>query len=155
MMKFFLAMFSLAFLLSLPVPAGEHGKKCDKPVQDCLNSMVVELKSTGFIGIEFKENKDGSLTIKKVIEGTPAEKAGIQAGDVFVSINGLQFNKKNHEAISKFKKPGKEVTCVIKRGGSERSIKMVLAPMPADVMAKYIGEHMLLHATDEGVATKK
>jgi predicted metalloprotease with PDZ domain len=155
MLKFFLATFSLAFLLSLPVPAGEHGEKCTKPVQDCLNSMVIELKSTGFIGIEYEPTKDGSLKITKVIEGTPAEKAGIKTGDMFVSINGLTFNKENHEAISKFKKPGNEVTCVFKHDGASREIKMVLAPMPADVMAKYIGEHMMQHAANEGVAAKK
>ena len=160
MTKYMIVFLSLALLMPLPVFAGGHCKgkdckKCEKPVQDCLNSMVTELKSTGFIGVEIDTDKEtGTYKVKKVIEGTPAEKAGIQHGDVLFAIDGIQFTKKNHEAISKVKKPGKQVTCTIKRNGAKREIKMTLVPMPADLMAKYIGEHMMEHAAKEGVAAK-
>jgi len=155
MTKYFISV-SLAILLALPALAGEH-KKCDKPVHDCLNSMVVKLKSTGFIGVELdKSKKTGVLSISKVIKGSPAEKAGIQIGDELLAINGISFDKKNHEAMSKVKVPGKQVTCAIKRDGAKREIKLTLVPMPADLMAKYIGEHMMQHAKqDAALAAKK
>jgi hypothetical protein len=35
----------------------------------------------------------------------------------------------------------------------DRKVAITLAPMPADILARYIGNHMLEHATVE-VATK-
>ena len=52
----------------------------------------------------------------------------------------------NWDAINKVKLPGKEVTCTIKRNGANREFTLTLVPMPADLMAKYIGEHMMEHA---------
>jgi C-terminal processing protease CtpA/Prc len=157
MKKTVIVTLSLALWMPLSVLAGGHhkGEKCDKPIQECLNSMIAELKSTGFIGVEIDTDKEtGTFKVTKIIEGTPAEKAGIQVGDVLFAIDGIKFTKKNHEAIRKVKKPGKQVTCTIKRDGANRELKMTLVPMPADLMAKYIGEHMMLHATQEGVAAK-
>jgi len=163
-MKKFLIPLTLVLLLAVPALAGgDH--KCDKPVQDCLNSMVTKLKSTGFIGVEIeglcgkcdkgkkcpKCKKDG-YRVTKVIKGTPAETAGIQVGDILYGINGIKFNKENDEKLSKVKVPGNKVTCNIKRNGVDKGFKMTLVPMPADIMAKYIGEHMLAHAKADAKA---
>ena len=145
MKKALFVVVSLSLMLSLSAFAGEH-KKCTKPVQDCLNSMVVKLKSSGFIGVELDKGKGGVLKITKVVEGSPAEKAGIKQGDELFAINGIRFNDENHKKISKVKLPGKRVSCTIKRDGASREVKLTLSPMPADLMSKYIGEHMLSHA---------
>ena len=155
-----IAVASLSLLISAPRAfggdcKGKDCKKCEKPVQDCLNSMVIELKTTGFIGLELDKSEKDELKITEVIEGTPAQKAGIQVGDVLVAINGMKFNKENHEAISKVKKPGAKVTCTIKRNGANKEIKMTLVPMPADLMAKYIGEHMMQHAKQDAAVAEK
>jgi predicted metalloprotease with PDZ domain len=149
--KIVLCLFILASSSAL---AGDHQKACDKPVQDCLNGMIAKLKNTGFIGVELdcdkcKNEKSKIFRVSKVIPNTPAEKAGIQVGDILVSINGISFSEGNHEAISKVKRPGEKVTCTIRRNGANREITMILAPMPADVMAGYIGKHMMLHAQQE------
>lgn len=109
--------------------------------------MVTELKSTGFIGVELDKPGDkGEMVVTKVVPGAPAEKAGIQKGDVLVALNGIPFSKDNWKKMAEVKKPGREVTCTVKRGTTNKNIKLTLVPMPADLMAKYIGEHMMKHA---------
>ncbi|MDJ0763526.1 MAG: PDZ domain-containing protein [Myxococcota bacterium] len=151
----------VGLMLAPPVLAGDKHKhkKCDQPVQDCLNGMVEKLKTTGFIGVELDDGKKGkkgeALIVTKVIPGSPAEKAGIAVGDELYALNGIKFDKKNHEAMAKVKKPGKTVTCTIKRNGANRKFKLTLAPMPADLLAKYIGEHMMDHAKVDTKLAKK
>ena len=147
----------VGLLLAVPVLAGNSGKKCAQPVHECLNAMVAKLKSSGFIGVELDDTvKKGALIVKKVIEGTPAEAAGFQVGDEFYAINGIKVDySKPNETLQKVMVPGNAVTCTVKRNGADLQFKITLVPMPADLMAKYIGEHMMEHAmSDTKVANK-
>jgi len=147
---------ALAVAIGLAV-AGDHGK-CTMNTQDCLDHMAAKLRTSGFVGIELDQDENtGAMTILKVIPGTPAESAGLKAGDVLVALNGVKIAKDNDEALSKARKewkPGQTVTYTVNRDGAERQVSLTLAPMPADVMAKYIGQHMLEHASAE-IAQKK
>jgi C-terminal processing protease CtpA/Prc len=148
-MRFVMTTLLAISLLALPAMAGSDCEKCscDEPVSECLNTMVTKLKTSGFIGVELDEDKaTKALTVTNVIPGSPAETAGIRAGDELYALNGIRFKDQNHEAMSKVKVPGNEVTCTIKRNGASKEIQMTLVPMPADLMAKYIGEHMMAHA---------
>src|SRR2546422_974249 len=89
--------------------------------------------------------------------GSPAESAGILAGDVLVALNGVSLNKDNDEALMKARKewkPGQTVTYTIKRSGGERQVTLTLGSWPADALAKMIGMHMLEHANSESVPSK-
>jgi S1-C subfamily serine protease len=93
----------------------------------------------------------------KVIPGSPAEKAGLQPGDVLYALNGVRIAQENYTALTKARKewtPGQSVTYTIKREGVDREIALTLAPMPADVMARWIGEHMKEHEAAERAAAK-
>lgn len=141
------AVAALAASLAL---AGQSGTKCTMTTQDCLNHMAAQMKSAGFVGVELnRDDATGTLTVTKVIPGTPAEAAGIQAGDVLYALNGVVISKASEKELEKARKdwaPGQSVTYTIKRDGNESQVTLTLAPMPADVMAKYIGQHMLEHA---------
>ncbi len=65
----------------------------------------------GGLGIQIGM-KDGMLTVIAPIEGTPAEKAGIKAGDKIVKVEGESTKGINlHEAVSKLRGPkGSKVT---------------------------------------------
>ncbi|MEL6186989.1 MAG: PDZ domain-containing protein, partial [Myxococcota bacterium] len=71
-------------LLALPaVASAGHDEECTAELQTCIDSMVAELKSTGFIGVELDEKKGTKdLVVTKVVTGAPAEAAGIKDGDV-------------------------------------------------------------------------
>ncbi|MEQ8277206.1 MAG: PDZ domain-containing protein [Deltaproteobacteria bacterium] len=123
------------------------GHECTAPVQDCLNEMVSKLKQTGFIGVDLDDAKGPDhLVVTEVFPGTAAENAGIKKGDILVGLDGITFAKEHWEKMSKIKVPGKKVTCTIKRDGKKIDLPLTLTPMPADLMAKYIGDHMMSHA---------
>jgi len=153
--KFLALSFTLALLASVPALAG-HGKHCDMNTQDCLNAMAAHLKTTGWIGVELDADEaTGVYKVTKVIPDSPAESAGLRAGDVLYAMNGIKLAEENEKELKKEKehlRPGSSVTYTIKRDGYDREVKLTLAPMPTDVMAKWIGAHMMEHAAAEVAA---
>jgi len=141
-------------------PAGSDSKsssapkeKCPYTTQDCLNHMAARLKASGWIGIEYEPSESGSISVQKVVPDSPAEKAGLQPGDVLFSINGVEIRNENEPALKKIdRRPGQTLHYVIKRNGVARPIDIVLGQWPADLLAKYIGEHMLEHAEADALA---
>jgi C-terminal processing protease CtpA/Prc len=153
--------FAVCVALNRPAVGGDSAK-CTMPLQECLDRMSAALKTTGWVGIEFDNSKvvNGGYTILKVVPGSPAEKAGLQPGDVLYALNGVRLAKEDKEnlaalaAARKEWKPGQSVTYTVKREGVDREITLTLAPMPADVMARWIGEHMKEHEAAERAAAK-
>jgi len=136
--------------------AGDHAK-CTHSTQECLDHMANKMKNSGWVGVELEtENPDG-YEVTKVVPDSPAEAAGILAGDVLVALNGVSLSKDNDEELMKARKdwkPGQTVTYTIKRNGTERQVTLTLGTWPADALAKMIGMHMLEHANAETTPTK-
>ena len=89
-----------------------------------------KLMTTGeYGGIGALIQYDGEYTrISDPYEGWPAQKAGLQAGDVILSVNGVDTHKKATEEVSELLKgqPGTEVTLQIKRYGADKPIEKTL-----------------------------
>jgi regulator of sigma E protease len=68
---------------------------------------------------------DVNPSIRALVAGEPAEKAGLKPGDVIVSINGerMVFASQVSEAISKH--PGQEIQMTVRRDGLEQAIAVV------------------------------
>jgi carboxyl-terminal processing protease len=113
--------------------------------------MATKMKTSGWVGIEMEQDETtGALSIVKVVPGSPAEAAGLQPGDQLYALNGVEINDQNNEALAKARKdwtPGQTVNYTIKRAGQAKQITLTLAPMPADVLARFVGQHMLEHAS--------
>jgi C-terminal processing protease CtpA/Prc len=142
-----------------PAAGGGDYKKCGMPMKDCLDKMSATLKTSGWVGIEFDDSTvvNGGYRVEKVIQGSPAEQSGLQPGDVLYALNGVRIVQEDRAALvaaRKEWKPGQSVIYTIKREGIDREIRLTLAPMPADVMARWIGEHMKMHASAERSASK-
>ncbi len=77
--------------------------------------------------------KNGVLTIIAPLEGAPAEKAGLRAGDKVLKINGeVTANMSVEEAVDKIRGPkGTEVKLTILRNGNEESMEIAV---PRDVI---------------------
>jgi S1-C subfamily serine protease len=151
------ALAMIAVMAAVSARAGDY--KCTIPLNECLDRMSASLKTTGWVGIEFDNGTvvHGGYRVEKVIEGSPAEHAGLQPGDVLYALNGVRIMQEDKAALAKARKdwkPGQSVTYTIKREGVDREITLTLAPMPADVMARWIGEHMKAHAAAERAASK-
>ncbi len=57
-------------------------------------------------------------------------------------------------AAKKAMSPGKQVTYTVQRAGADRKITATLAAVPQDVLAQWIGNHMMEHASDQAIAQK-
>jgi hypothetical protein len=62
------------------------------------------------------------------------------------------MNKEALHAAKKKMKPGNTVTYTVERNGSPRDLTVVLAKVPEDVLAQWVGAHMLEHAKVAEVA---
>src|SRR5262245_7420811 len=156
------AVMVAAMALSAAV-AGEKGYgKCKEDTQTCLNHMVAEMKDRGWLGIQMDdESGPANIKITKVIAGSPAEAAGFREGDVLVSVNGAKFAENTDEKCVTCEKtqdnwkPGTKVSSVVKRGGADTTLNATLAALPSDVMAQWIGMHMMEHSTADAAVAKK
>jgi C-terminal processing protease CtpA/Prc len=144
------AALAAAFALAAQAAAAGEGAKCKNSTQECLDYMANKMKNSGWVGVELDETADEvGMQVTKVMTGTPAEAAGIQIGDVLLAINGIELKEDNEAKLSEARgtwKPGADVKWTMRRGDSQRELTITLAPMPADVLARYVGEHMLQHA---------
>ena len=141
-----------ALVLSVvPVVAGGD-YKCDASTQDCLDKMAANLQKRGWMGIKMDETDDGRHQVTEVIADSPAMKAGFKAGDILVAMDGVWLADENEEKLMKARKaqhPGSKVTYTVERYGKTRDLNVKLAKVPQDVLAQWIGGHMLDHADVE------
>jgi C-terminal processing protease CtpA/Prc len=146
------------FALTSPGTVSAGDEKCEYSTQECLDYMATKMKGSGWVGVELDRAEDTeAMRVTRIVANSPAEGAGIQAGDLLVAINGIALGKANEEKLMEARamfKPGDSVTWTMKRGASDREVAITLAPMPADVLAAYIGQHMLEHAQVEVAASK-
>jgi predicted metalloprotease with PDZ domain len=144
-----LSVLALALMIT-PVFAGE-GHKCEAGTQECLDKMASHLSSKGWVGIELDNNDDGTLVVTNVVKHSPASEAGLQKGDILLAMNGLSFSDESQKAELKkawgSMKPGNKVAYNIARAGSKTKVKVTLGTMPSEMVAKYVGKHMLDHAS--------
>ncbi len=135
----------LVVALALPVVAiAGSGEKCSsKDAQACLNHMSTT-RDRGWTGFRYEANEKGDFVVKSVEQGSPAATAGVQVGDVVVAMNGVKLSDK--VAVKKAKgewKLGSQVTYTVMRNNAEQQVAVTLAPMPEEVFAFVVGQHMI------------
>jgi S1-C subfamily serine protease len=127
------------------------GDKCaEKHTQASYEEMAQKYAKKGYLGIETEKNAAGLYAVSKIAAGSPAEKAGFQKGDVLVALNGARFGEENKEAVMKAKAslaPGKAATYTVTRGGSEKQLTATLSSVPREVLAQWVGEHVIDHTS--------
>jgi putative serine protease PepD len=94
-----------------------------------------EQPQIGYLGVtpspSATTGRDGAL-IQEVAPDSPAAKAGIQPGDLVVSIDGTAIeNYSEMIAAIRSHRPGDEVTIGIVRGGNETTVTATLTERPA------------------------
>lgn len=127
------------------------GEKCAaQHTQADYSKMAEKMAKKGYLGIETEKNAAGGYAVTSIVAGSPAERAGFQVGDVLVAINGTKLGEENKEAVAKVKStlgPGSNVAYTVQRAGADRTVNATLTEVPREVLAQWVGEHVLEHTT--------
>lgn len=86
-----------------------------------------------FGSIPNMENPLTGILLTGVTAGSPAEKAGLDAGDLITSIGGKAMNDlRDMVDVLRSKQPGDTVEVVFRRLNQEQKVKVVLGTRPAN-----------------------
>jgi carboxyl-terminal processing protease len=97
------------------------------PESDIEDFRFMQTGQYGGIGALIR-TKDKKILIAEPYEDSPAQKAGLQAGDEIIQVDGKSTEGKNTEDISKILKgqPNTEVKLVLKRDGVDKPIEKTI-----------------------------
>jgi putative serine protease PepD len=102
-----------------------------------VRSVVSQLLASGkvehaYLGVEIASAAGGGARVASVRSGTPAAKAGLQAGDVITKIDGTSVGSSDElqQAVDS-RKPGDRVTLEVRRGGTTRTVHVTLGTRPS------------------------
>jgi putative serine protease PepD len=101
-----------------------------------VKTIVSELISTGkaehaYLGVSVETTAAGAVRIGEVRNGTPAETAGLEAGDTVLSVDGKKVTSADElTSVIGSKSPGETVTITYSRGGETHSVQVKLASRP-------------------------
>jgi putative serine protease PepD len=101
-----------------------------------VKSVVAQLESSGkashaFLGVTTGDAPNGGATISAVTSGGPADKAGLQPGDVVQSVAGTKIaDAAGLGAAVDAHKPGDTVEVVVQRGSATKTEKATLGTRP-------------------------
>lgn len=99
------------------------------------------------IGAEIQE-QNSQIVIVSPIKGTPAEKAGLQAHDIIVSVDGTRLQGlSSSEAVALIKgEKGTEVKLVIQRGDAEPfTVKIIRDTIPIETVYAELDNNKIAH----------
>jgi putative serine protease PepD len=75
---------------------------------------------------------DGAAELSEVVDGGPADRAGLQAGDEVTAVDGKAIESGDElRAAIDAKRPGDKLTLTITRSGDERTVEVTLGERPA------------------------
>jgi peroxiredoxin len=101
---------------------------------DELPGALPEQQAPGWLGVEL-EKRDGApgVVIRSVMRGSPAERAGIEAGDIVLSIDGVAVSRPHELRESVFRaRAGARVSLGVLRGEATRLFAVDLEALPSD-----------------------
>ena len=103
----------------------------------------------GYLGVYFQElteetkekldlkNISEGMFVQNVIEGSPAEKAGIQAGDIILEINGKKMRKSSDMTLTVGNaQPGDKMTMKVYRDGKNINVTVTIGTRDNKSFAK-------------------
>ena len=111
----------------------------------------------GYIGIRYDDHyevimpanrRSDKVIIKDVSKDSPAEKAGLKAGDEILRINGLSAANGKFSAVARTLTEGDTVRLRIKRADSEREITLVAGARPAGTYTLFGGDRTIVFSAD-------
>ncbi len=90
-----------------------------------------ERKNPGWLGVNTKTD-GGRLLVANTLTGSPAEQAGLYAGDELIAIDGWRIDEKSFGERLGPRHPGDQLRLAFFRTSELREIQVTLAPKPKD-----------------------
>jgi len=94
-----------------------------------------ELPAAGYLGVNLSDRLDGGsgALVAEVVKGSPAEDAGLLAGDAIVGVNGqVVTGRAGLAATIRDAQPGDELTLDVRRSGKTISVRATLTTRPTE-----------------------
>ena len=87
----------------------------------------------GFLGVMIDNTDDGKVVVREVVPNSPAEKAGLKAGDMIMKVGKEEVKDANKcTEIIRGMKAGDKVSLEIKRDGKDQTIDVTLGERTED-----------------------
>ena len=87
--------------------------------------------SDAYMGVQIGSADDGGAEVLEIMKGSPADKAGLQQGDIITNVNGARArNMEGLLQILNFFDPNDQVDLTVMRNDSKRNIKLTLGQRP-------------------------
>lgn len=77
------------------------------------------------IGVAFTQDENGDYVVNRVIEGGPADLAGMKAGDFLLKVDGKSYEDSNKMAAAIRGEEGTTVEITYQRNGKTKKIKLI------------------------------
>ena len=87
-----------------------------------------------YLGVSLGEATDEGVELSSVVDGGPADEAGLRAGDVVTQVDGGEVSEPDEvrEAVAA-KEPGDELTLEVRRGDDTETFEVELGERPEQV----------------------
>jgi len=87
----------------------------------------------------FIPEAEGAL-VTEVVEGSPADRASIQPGDLIIAVDGVRIDEEDTlKKVIRRHRPGDRVEITLWSRGRERTVTVKLGEHPEDKEAAYLG----------------
>lgn len=100
----------------------DYSNVIDENSKDNFNKLLAG--SFKGIGVEVTNNKEGNIEVLYVFENSPADKAGVKAGDKIVKIDNNDFKGKNINELTKYIKEKNKIKMTVERNGEQQSFDL-------------------------------
>jgi putative serine protease PepD len=105
---------------------------------DSVKSVATTIVSGGkvqhaYLGVQIGDTPDDTgAQVSRVVSGSPADKAGLQAGDIVTAIDGKSISTADDlTALVATYKPGDKATLTLKRGSATKTVELTFGQRPS------------------------
>lgn len=139
-------LLAILILISAAGAVAHAGEKCSSSAGECEMQIREMLKGRHYLGILFEETRYG-ITIREVVEGSPADYSGFLVDDLILAINGRTLGRADAQRFKKVLQDAREkqdgiLTVVVSRYGQIRRIRARLGEMPKEQVDKVVARHL-------------
>ena len=147
----------LLALIVCAAPVRAEQPRCPLPLGECM-AQFGAMRERTWLGVEsVRDSVTGARHVLSVVAGSPADRAGVKAGDILQKVGGVDpqvwfASKAGWKANWK---DGDKAALIVSRNGHDRTLEMALGHVPEETLAAMIGIHVLeghLPYTEEGQA---